>query len=552
MTRLALLIGLLLVCTPAWAGETRTFEDDNLRWTLPEGWSFHKVSRMQANAGFLVAASHDDVAADLSCARFEAQEGVTLDKLLKDLTDWGRSRLRNAETSKSTAATLSGLAGKVAFVQGEVADRASAHFRYYAVRHEHQFYVLVMQTWDGTHRTQQRALDAARRGLRLIEGAGPSEKPLAGFGELGPDPEIESHPAGGPVWSETSPRREGDTIVFPSHDLRWTVRETPFALTYVTNDERKTGQIFLVYEAARERRVPKDDAMNTCKLRLTIEDKPRGFDAVKLVRDEEWQDAKAAGLEKRLPKGVSFKDGVALGNATASYVQIRGMVGDAHRTLAYYVVAVRDRIYTWHAMATGEEAVYTLFRGEVERLLAGARFSDTRPGVAGPWLAAVSPQTKPRGADVERKVGFELPGARVVKPPGLGVLTLGDAATAALALEGRTEAGYAYVEVRVAAAAAPVAARQSQALAKARAKAWTDTFGASAVVAAPETDTWAGETCRTAHLTGMRDGVTYTERSWWIGHADHLYVVRVQYGGDAETALGAAFAAFRESWTFEN
>ena len=157
----------------------------------------------------------------MATVRVAATDGLTLSELTQEVRDQMPQTLGKVEGTRASKGVLSGLEGSLVTIKGKDNNDVPVLIRAYAIEARGKFHQLIMKFVGDAETSMGSEADAARRGYRLIKGAGPVE-PEVDEERLGETGELEEVDA----WPEKGPGREGNTLVFQHHNVRWTMPES--------------------------------------------------------------------------------------------------------------------------------------------------------------------------------------------------------------------------------------------------------------------------------------------------------------------------------------
>jgi hypothetical protein len=563
---------LLVAALPAAADETpkRRFADSNFEWRLPsEDWQWQEVTPDQKTAGYQVGAlRHTDGGAITAIVRVVPTNGLSLDELLEEV----KGALQGNPFDKVTGTRkdkvrLSGLEGTLLVAQGTAGEKA-VHQRIWSIAAGGKFHQVFVTCWMGAEGKAAAELDALRRGYRLLQGAGPEEpEPATGPALSDEEPTLEE----GAAWPAGGPRREGNRLVFPSHNLEWAIPEgSPFRWTASTADETKFGvQVIAEARAPVVGDAPAGGGApapteNICRLTLQILEAGAGFTPRLWVESPDSQDELAKAFDRVDINKTKIVREIDIGNTSGVALQMAGAVkGGAIGFLRVYLVMVRGKVYVFEANMQGTKDADDAFREPLKALLAAARFPNLQEPVRGPLaISGIGALGKVRGFGAGEEREGTGPGYTTRKPKELSEINHDPQAVPTefkFAWEWRSadEQHYFYFDLSSYKAADMQGSRVTeQDFVKTRESQWREHAGSSAVVTGKGKENWSkAEFARAKGIgyrfTGDLDGAPFVERGYIVRHKQSVYWVRLQFGGkDAEKALDKMAKAVEKALKF--
>lgn len=593
MTTCRPLILLLAITTAAFIGhspleaaESKTFTDKNVKWTLPEGggWQFMPMNEGLKKNGYVAQASNNNISTHMHVVVKDA-EGLSAKAYSDEIVGFIRARMAKVQSSKAWKGTLSGLECRAVYVYGSLHDGTPLHGTSYVLLKEKRLYTVLVQVYHDAHKTQWKAIDAARRGVRLINGSGPEEQPaMFGVADDGPDTVKGTKPtrppasaagesgsdgadaAGGAeesggwdssTWPERGPKLEERTIVLPSHNMRWTVAEDAPWSVRVGENEGAHGQPLVAFAMS----AGEGEAADTCEVMLLVQKRGAGFTTKALVNDIEYQNGLAKSLHARLPGGVTLEEDYEIAGINGSAFGLKGKTEKgAYITVTHYWVALRGEVYRIQTVAQGSRGCEQKFTAAVSDLLGGISFPEETEPVAGPIAGAVPFHVIPRGNYLTKEYTVKAPLIEVLKPEGFGKLTNLNDPNLHFAFETRSEDGTAYYYLDVGSYENAALSQQQiklESWVEDRATAWeTAATGNVKLRKGRKTKGALHSKAKWAKASGIGWRFEaefyenpFVEYGYYVRHKKYTYVIREQFGGvDAEKKFKSARKALLKKW----
>lgn len=548
----------------AEAAEKREFKERNFTWELPsDEWVFGVVQADALSAGYVALAQcgHDGgVRADV---RVVPAEGLTPDALAEEVLGQLKGDFEKVATGSVTRGRLSGLDGSLVVLQGTAKNGAPLWIRAYAIAAEGQLHQLIVTAYNGAEGKRSAEIDALRRGYRLIAGAGPEEAAGAGEPKLGGGdvPDSEAFPPGGP-------KQEGRTVVFPSHNLRWTLPEgSPFAWRGAAENEKKPeGGRLLQARAIQERKPEKEGEPDrtACLVTLFVGDLEPGVTAEALVNSPGIQSQISQGIFEGKHDASKTKVDAErkVGNHTGGSLM---MAGARDKVVTYFIlifVTLKNTRYEWQVRLEGGRDVLQTWGKPLGALMDGVEFPDTKESVRGPVaVEAVRSHNMPRGHSADKETETPAAGIQAKKPKGLYAVPYEGGADPQLRLawEARSADGQAYIYFDVhgyplnqqgqknLTAEEVITQRESQWKTNAGDDAITITKGKVPHFKAA----FGGADGLGYRFTGSLAGHPFVEQGWVVSSKNNLLWLRVQFGGaGAEKTMDAQWKAIKKGIKF--
>jgi len=550
---------LLLLAGPALASERREVKDRNLAWTLPSAhWSFVEPGAPEKENGYVLGAQHAGGGVR-AWARVTPAEGLAAKDLAEEIRDGTTKGLSKQAQAQVMDGRLSGLAGSAVLVSGEQGG-VPYTMRAWVILQGGTLHALIVDVFHGADKDLGSEIDALRRGYRLLAGAGPEEAPAAGQTPVeggGADLQGEAFPPLGP-------KREGRTVVFPSHNLRWTLPEgSPYAWTKATDDEKKVGQVLLQAKAGMERKAEGADEpkVTSSQVLLVVGPRTAGATPSGIVNN--------SGVHEHFIKTVFGKTPVdasktkidpdrKVGNMQGASFMLVGGQGKTVACFIFVTVMLRDRTYEWHVVVEGGKDVLSTWGKHVGGLFEGVEFPNTVEPVSGPvGVAGIGALPSSRGHSGDKEVEQAFAGGTAKKPKGvLSVPWESGEAAQRLAWEARSPDGLAYVFFDVrgwSSSDRQVAARKLEEWVTEREGEWKGVAGSDALTVTKGKEAWqdgafAGAKGVTYRFTGSTPGgEPLVEQGWVVRAKGSVLFLRAQFGGqDAEKVMDAAWKSMRK------
>ena len=422
------LLALALLAAPAAQAEetTRVFDAHNFKWTVPDGWEFSEFSDQDKELGYIIrATARKDDAYMVADVRVKPSDGLSIQEISNEVRDWHAQQMTTLQGSKVRNGSLSGIKGTEVLVKGEDETGTPKLISAFTIDAKGTFHQLIFKLYNGAETKMAAQIDAARRGYRLLKGAGPMEQPA----EM-PSGDDEVGETGTPDnWPEKGPKIVDDKLHFPSHNFNWQLDpENQLKIYSIINDETlepEEGKVMLLvgFKASVPREAKKDGepTKNEIDVRLLRMASQPGFDPNMFVQ--------ATGLHNNIAENlfdsVEFGRTKAstdheIGNYTGGRLAMAGRKDNMVRYFLVYAVSLKGMRYQWEIRADGGREAFKIFQDDVKKLMKGLEFLDTAEWITGPAaIMGVPPFNMARGdhADKERK--YTSVGFTVEKPEGL-------------------------------------------------------------------------------------------------------------------------------------
>ncbi len=551
-----------LACAEAPSQE---YAKEGFRWTLPsEDWEFMPVSADDARYGW-VGRVRCKTAPIEAFAYVAPHGGLSLQDRMQEIGQAGADGLGEVVSRASKESTLSGVKGAVQVLRVKGDAGAMGHFRTYAMLSGTNFYHLIIRTWNDAHLTYRDELNQLRRGYRLSKGAGAEDQDEA-FDEVpsgstaeegGPKGGEDERPSGegpkaneGDDWGPNGPKRSGNTVTLPSHNIEWTLPEGgAFVWVGGAADEKAEGGEFLVAMAkvAREKQEFEKDTPdhNLCRMVLFIQKAPPGFSPERFVKGGDAQDLAQRWklLDSVKSAGTRTKEEVNFGNWKAAYIKMDGEDRNGAATVLMFCSVLRGELYiVWNKMV-GHTDAYKQLAPLIGDAIGGIRFLNTKEAIKGPLLGAVPEFAAARGEAVKEERQYVGPGFTFDKPEGMARLVVHDSMNQEIrhACEGRSEDenSYVYFEIRSYKLNIPNTPNiDPEEVVKKRMQDWEAGAGAEADTGknsrgiAWKNGSFNGAKGITYEFKGSLNGQPFVEEGWVVKHKSNLFSVRLQLGGE--------------------
>jgi hypothetical protein len=430
------------------------------------------------------------------------------------------------------------------------------------------FHGLLIKAYNGVEDEIGNELEVLRRGYRLIKGAGPEEPPLqpvddAKKGEAKDGGKKEEEGAKMSLvepdpWPETGPKREGDTVTFPTWNVSWTLpKDGPWRIARVSDDEstgKRVGMIVAARLPAYKPEKPPEGEPETegvdptCEVHLVTHKADVGMLPEKLLEIDKI----LAGIAKNTFDKVNIGDrrvekDAPIGNIRGAGMQNRGMKNEKVRIHRFYVAHMKGIHYQVEVFLDGDKHADKVFNEPLKVLMSGIKVLDTAENVRGPWVIegvphSVLPHDPVKTAN-EIRLGFKFKAPKdvhevdVKKDHGQPGLQL---SVEAWAPDGKT---YVFTDV--------IARKEStkaeslmtpESIVQQRKSTWeteaTDPVTITKGKSAHFDGSYAGAKGVGYRFTGTFRGVAVVEKGFVVRGKNHLYWVRQQFiGPDAEKTM---------------
>lgn len=560
---LALVALVPLASRAATAAEARQFKEKNFSWALPsDEWSFQDPAAEAVKAGYVVTAQCGADGGIRADVRVVKAEGLTPESIADEVLEGLRSDFEKLQAGAVTRGKLSGLDGSLVVMQGTAKNGTPQWVRGWAIVQGDLLHQLIVTAYNGAEGKRAAEIDALRRAYRLIQGAGPEEaataEPQLGSGDV---PDSDAFPPGGP-------KLEGRTVVFASHNLRWTLPEgSPFAWRGAAEDEKKPANGRLIAARAEQERKAEKEGEPTrtaCAVTLFVGSLEPGVTAEVLVNNPgiQSQISQAMFDGKHDVSKTKVDAERKVGNHTGASVM---MAGAQDKVVTYFIiifVTLKNTRYEWQVRLDGGKEVLQTWGKALGALIDGIEFPDTKEAVRGPVAVdAVRSHNTQRGHSGDKELDAPAGGMQARKPKGLFAVPFESGADPAqrFAWEGRSSDGQAYLYFDVhswklnqlnqknTTPEEVIATRESQ---------WKTSAGDDAVTVTKGKSPGAKANFNGAdglgyRFTGSLAGHPFVEQGWVVSSKNNLFWLRVQYGGAAaEKAMEPLFKAIKKNIKF--
>lgn len=584
-----------LLCTPAVAGASKTFEKYGFSWTMPSGdWEFNPVSPSDVSNGFVAKAQC--LAASIEVFVFtKPTEDLSLGEFVKEIRGRGGDGLGTVARTKVLDTTLSGIKGKVVIQKIKADGDVDGHFRKYAIVSNGKFYLLLMRTWHGAHETAKDEINGIRKGFRLLKGAGgpdkdesmtevdgtPSRKATASEDDdIDEDESSEGDDDGGDDddgdWPAGGPVKKGDTVCLPTHNFEWTLpkgEDSPWRWADKTENEKQKEGMFLAVVGRLERKkkeFEKDTPdYNRCQAVLYIQPTPPGHKPSTWVKSSRLQD----DLRKDIFNGEAdnsktrTKEKVNFGNVKAAFLMMSGKRENTKASFLYFQKDLRGETYTLRVLVTGHTDRMRQFQQPLKRLLQGIHFPETKEAQRGPLNQIITDFAAKRGKNAGKEKKYSGPGYTFTKPAFMAEIQPGGNAKSMNrdfrhGFEGRTPDGehYLYFEIRTYKLNEPNRPNPDpEKFVEKRGQDWLAGAGEGASIGGKKGDKLKFKNGRfgpakglTYKFTGNLEGTPFVEEGWVVKHKSTLLRITMQYGGqDAEKKLKKMAKTVKKAMKFK-
>ncbi len=560
--RLALLITCLacVLASPAAAeGPSKEFKESNLKWTLPvAGFQFGELSADLKKNGYvaLVTGARDmPIQAYLTSRN---KDGLGMAEFEQEVVNIAKSMVGNVVGSATKKDTLSGIPATLVRVQGKNGETPQ-YVQAWIAEQGKRYYVLIVRNYHGIEQKRWEDLDALKRGVRLLEGAGGEEAPAS---EAPPSLSADEVAGGSGVspeqWPEKGPKREGNLITFPTHNIKWTLpEETPFEISRVTNDESSESGLFL--QLAAEKPAPEgSEKPLRATVSLIIGKRPAGNTPAGLVNNSGTQENVGGMLEERNPGGTRIDDDVEVGPYSSATISMSGKTKEGDEaSVQVWFCCHATKLYEVRCVTLGSREGLRIWKDEVETLIKGLAPVNPVEPAPGPLARGVPADYVARGMAGDRetkmkgyKLEFKKPkGIARLKAPGEGV---------DWAVEGRSEDGSAYlfIDCQVIDRAGMMQnGPKPEGVASDRATNWESAAGDGATTSKkgkPPVEFKArfGKAKGIGwRFTGACLGQPIVEYGYVVTWKQKVYIIHVQFSGkDAEEKLKKTYKGITKSW----
>jgi hypothetical protein len=557
---------LLIVCTalvlagPAAAeGQSQEWKEGNLKWTLPvAGFQFGELSEDLKKNGYvaLVTGARDmPIQAYLTSRK---KDGLGLPEFQEEVVRIAKNMVGNVTGSATKQDTLSGIPATLVRVQGKN-EEIPQYVQAWIAEQGERFYVLMVRNYHGIEQKRWKDLDELKRGVRLLEGAGPEEAAATE-----PPPALSADEVGGAggvspdQWPEKGPKREGNLISIPTHNIKWQLpEETPFKITRVISDESVEGGLFL--RVAAERPAPEgSETPLQASVSLLIGKRPPGSTPAALVNNSGVQENVGNMLAERNPGGTRIEDDVKAGAYRSAMISMTGKTKEGgEASVQVWFCCHATTLYEVRSVTLGARDGLRIWEDDIAALLGGLAPINPVEPAPGPLARKVPTNYIDRGLADDRetvmkgyKLEFKKPeGIARLKSPGEGV---------DWAVEGRSEDGSAYLFIdcqTIDRAAMMTSGPSPESIAADRATAWEAAAGDSATTSKkgkPPVEFKArfGKAKGIGwHFTGKCLGQPIVEYGYVVTWKQKVYVIHVQFvGEDAEKKLEKTYKTITKSW----
>lgn len=561
---LTLLLGGVLAPAPAGA-EERTFAEQNFKLTTPnDNWQWMDLDDATQQAGYVARLGRrKEGTVAVVAIRVVPTNNLSLKELTQEVRD-GLSSQMTPEGSKVAEGRLSGLVGTEVIVKGKNREGAPVFVRAWAIESGGKFHQMIATMVDGAEVKLAGELDKLRRGYRLLTGAGPEEPDMEDAGV----PEVGGGTAAGDDWPEKGPTREGRTIVFSHHNLRWTLPEgCPLGVAQVTDDEAAMpddgGKVLIVFRAAQDREAKQEGepTRNAVEVLLSVQKPEPGAQADAFATNSGVQDNIAQNVFDTIEAGYTKTDtGIEIGNYKGARLRLAGKKDNDIVYALFYWVVLKERLYIFQIEMRGGREADNVFKDAVLGLMDGLAFPDIAEWVAGPiGVPEVPPFNQPRGhSQGEAKEGTSV-GFTWEKPAEMAALTWdaqGGGGNLRVAWELRSEDKQSYIYFDVMTFPFDVNQKDpEQQYLDQRETLWRQGAESAQTVTKGKKNSWADKWGKGKGLgyefKGYLQGVEFKERGYVVRLKKYIYFVRIQLGGkDPEKVFASTLKSLKKAIEF--
>ena len=549
------------------SADTKSFEGQNVKWTLPDGWSWSEVPEDAKKSGYLAMAQTPGAEAALVALSTD----LTIEEFAPELAQVLRQQLGEATEARTDKAKLSGLEGIVVRAKGNANGRA-LYGQAWAIRAEGRLTVLIVISVDGAESKKAGSIDAARRGVRLIKGAGDEEEPSseappsfdgdemssAGGADASGDDEITEAD-----WPEKGPKREGNVITFEPYNLSVTLPEdTKFKIVGVMkdvsqlSDEGRRPTVALVFRHAAS-------DTETVRTLLLISKRQGTTLPSDLVQNSGLQQSLGNAIGRPLPGTTKIEEDAETDSLRSAWIEMVGRGSEDEDAEGYKAIQWRGFVnagwsYSLESEMVGPKRnVADTFRREINALAEGlAPLTGSSPAAI-PLAGAVPAAFVGRGTHLDAEKTIKGPRFEFEKPEGTARLKP-QAAGINLAVEARSEDGahaiymdYTTVKMRE----LSDAGRTMEDLAKDRGSAWETAAEGMYKLHPREKSDWIKKAAWGRakgvgwEFSATLDGQPIVEHGFVVKYKQTAYIIRVQFAGeDAEKVMGKVYKAWKKKW----
>lgn len=567
-----LALGLALLALPLGlpnlaSADTKTFEAQNVKWTLPDDWSWREVPAEAKKNGY--AAMAETAGADAALVALASD--LTIEEFAPELAQVLRQQLGEATQARTDKAKLSGVDGIVVRAKGN-SNGQDVYGQAWAIKAEGRLTVWIVRSVDGAERKKAGSIDAARRGVRLLKGAGAEEEPnsdappsfdgdemsAAGGADASGNDEITDA-----NWPEKGPKREGNVITFEPYNLRVTLPEdTKFKIVGVMkdvaelSDEGRRPTVALIL-----RHAPSET--ESVRTLLLIRKRQGTTKPSDLVQNSGLQQSLGNAIGRPLPGTTKIEEDAETDSLRSSWIEMVGRGSEEEDAEGYKAIQWRGFVnagwsYSLESEMVGPKRnIADTFRRELDALAEGlAPLTGSSPAAI-PLAGAVAASFEARGTHLDAEKTIKGPRFAFEKPKGTARLRP-EAGGINLAVEARSEDGahaiyMDYSTVKM--SELGNAGRTMEDLAKDRGSAWETAAEGMYKLHPREKEDWIKKAAWGRakgvgwEFSATLDGQPIVEHGFVVKHKQTAYIIRVQFAGEnAEKVMGKVYKAWKKKW----
>lgn len=539
---LALLVALLVLLAPGLVcAEEKTFADKNFKLQASDSWEWSELGSQQIQDGY-VASLYRRAGGTLATViiRVVPTNDLPLGDMTLELKAGLSASLTAVQGSKVTKGKLSGLECDLVLIKGLDKQDSPVLLKIYNLQIGGVFHQMIFRLTDGADAKQAKEVDALRRGYRLLKGAGPEEEAP----ETPPGAEdVEES-------DESAPSREGRTITFPTHNVKWTLPEDSiFEWKSIASNEGVKQGMLCRAEARIEHEPPKgskdkEPTIQSAVVILGVEPQREGWTPKGVAHTSQNH----TGTEKNYFDKVDYGrmkiiDELPVGNHTGAAYQMVGTKDGQARFYRLYAVGLKGEAYIIQVILTGDRRVNDDFKAPLKKFLAGLEFIDTFVWARGPLaIPGIRDHDQDRGKYVDVEKEFTYMGFKAKKPKGMAHLPFKPGETGGglrLAWEKRSEdkTAYLYFDVQSWPQRATRKTKDfDQERIKEREGKWIEHAGSPNTVKKGKTAWFKASYGRAKGLgyefTGYLNETPYTEIGYVVAYKKYVYWIRYQLAGE--------------------
>lgn len=345
------------------------------------------------------------------------------------------------------------------------------------------------------------------------------------------------------AWPEEGPKREGQALVFPHHNLRWTLpadRHWKWQAP-IRKESKPSGELVRCVTSTKEHRL-------WCSLQVTAE--KYWADVERVVRDPKFVESLGQGmLESADPARTRSEVGVKLGNVRGGGVHVYGTFEGEPAVWSRYETYVHGERFTWQVIVGGPEDCESACAELVRELLDGLEFQDTTPWMVGPCsIEGTYTTDRPQAKDRSEETQVKGDGFKATKPAAMNSVPVNrgqSGASLRFAWEARSEDQRAYLYFDLRSVTTKEVRhvkdypRRQMGL---RADHWKEKVADAALTPRGGDMTfktkWGRTRCQGYEFRGTVNHEPFTELGYFFKKKKHWFWMRVQYGGqDAQQQM---------------